>query len=117
MSAGHVILQCQSCIDVTQGVEKMQGMCACRKIPQTCTSTQKSTLLELYSHLNYKQALFEAIFGHRGLIPLLIGYTRGTCVARYVCVSANPAILYFNTEVHSSLKTWSTISFGPDYDC
>merc|ERR1719341_2538546 len=25
--------------------------------------------------------------------------------ARYVCVSANPAILYFNTEVHSSLRT------------
>jgi len=52
------------------------------------------------------QGLCEAISGHRGLILLLIiGYTRGTCDARYVCVSAKPAILYFNTEVHSSLRT------------
>ena len=41
---------------------------------------------------------------------------RGSGDARYVCVSANPAILYFNTPVHSSLRTWSKVLFDQDYN-
>ena len=112
MSANPVILQCQLCIDVTRGVYVRQGMCVCQPSLQCCTSTQKVHSIRCKFSFELQKMYFWGNIWTKGADSSTLGHTRGTCDARYVCVSAKPAILYFNTEVHSSLRTWSTICFG-----
>ena len=43
--------------------------------------------------LQYKQRLFVALFGYRGLIPLLKSHTRGTNVPRYVFMYVSQSVI------------------------